>query len=364
MKKFITIFILLIIAAGVAFYFGWVRVEPGTFAVAHSTITGTLDYPLETGRIHWIWQKLIPKTFYLYEIQKEPFTAEIESSTALPRSENLTDFGTFRLTMNVKLQYRIDFDSAVTILSEGSIEDFHSQYKDEVSSIVNETASTFVVEGMTRYTYNVRTFDYSVLDSLKTELEKSILRHSGKYKLADVSVSIIFTEIPQLDVYAEALKKYYQFLERLYALKEEELKGESAYKEKQREEDIEFYRLKKYGELIEEYPDLLKYFYIQKFGEKAEVMVLPQDEATGFPKMLETEKTPSEKPAPEAKKPQPEETPKPETAPEQEPEGAERAVEQKEPQPVEPKKWYEYLMFWKNEKEVKEGDDNQEKTEE
>jgi hypothetical protein len=361
MKKLITVFILLIIAAGVAFYFGWVKVEPGTFAVAHSTITGTLDYPLETGNLHWIWQKLIPKTFYLFEIQKEPFTVEIESTTALPRSENLTDFGTFNLSMNVKLQYSIDFDSALTILNEGSIENFHPQYKDEVSSIVNERASAFVVEGMTRYTYNVRTFDYTVLGSLKTDLEQSILQHSEKYKLADVSVSIIFTEIPQLDVYAEALKKYYQFLESLYALKEEELKGESSYKEKQRTEDIEFYRLKKYGELIEEYPDLLKYFYIQKFGEKAEVMVLPQDEATGFPKMLEAEKALPKEPEPTEKKPQPEDTQTPGAAQEQEPE---RAVEEKGLEPPEPKKWYEYFMFWKHLTEDKPGDETQEKNEE
>jgi hypothetical protein len=300
MKKLITVFILLIIAAGVAFYFGWVKVEPGTFAVAHSTITGTLDYPLETGNLHWIWQKLIPKTFYLFEIQKEPFTVEIESTTALPRSENLTDFGTFNLSMNVKLQYSIDFDSALTILNEGSIENFHPQYKDEVSSIVNERASAFVVEGMTRYTYNVRTFDYTVLGSLKTDLEQSILQHSEKYKLADVSVSIIFTEIPQLDVYAEALKKYYQFLESLYALKEEELKGESSYKEKQRTEDIEFYRLKKYGELIEEYPDLLKYFY-RSLGKKRRSWSCPKTRQPGSRRCSRLKKRSPKSPSPQKK---------------------------------------------------------------
>jgi len=346
MKKLIFIFILLIIAAGVAFYFGWVKVEPGTFVVAHSTITGTLDYPLETGHLHWIWQKLIPKTFYLFEIQKEPFSVEIESSQTLPRSENLTDFGKFTLTTRVKLQYRIDFDAALTILSEGTLENFHSLYKDEVSSIVNEMTSEFVVEGMTRYTYNVRTFDYTVLDSLKTNIEQSILRHSEKYRLTDVSVSITFTEIPQLDVYAEALKKYYQFLESQYALKEQELKGESAFKKKQREEDIEFYRLEKYGELIEEYPDLLKYFYIQKFGEKAEVLVIPQEEKTGFPKMLEVEKTSPEEPEAE-ETPQPEDTGQAEAAQERAPEEAKRAVEEEESKPWKPEKWYEHLMFWK-----------------
>jgi hypothetical protein len=64
MKKFILIFILLIIAAGVVFYFGWVNVPPGSFAIAHSTLTGTVDYPLESGEINWLWQKLVPKSFH------------------------------------------------------------------------------------------------------------------------------------------------------------------------------------------------------------------------------------------------------------------------------------------------------------
>jgi hypothetical protein len=190
----------------------------------------------------------------------------------------------------------------------------------------------------------VRTFDYTVLDTLKQELEEKITEHSDVYRLKQTSVSIIYSEIPQLDVYIEALKKYFTHLESVFDLKELELKEESEYKKRQIAEDSEIARLKKYGELFTEYPILLKYLYIEKFGERAEVLVLPQDRETGFPMMLEPREKIIEKYfLPESEIPKMEE-------------GApgipqEKETEAREPPPTEEiperPKWYEYLKFWK-----------------
>ena len=346
MKKLIILFIFLLIAAGLAggtgFYFGWVKIEPETFGLAHSTITGTVDLPLESGNLYWFWQKLIPKTFYIYTIQREPYSIEFETSTSLPRSENLTDFGEFNLKMNVKLQYTIDFESAKGLFEEGLLNNFHNIYRDEIISLANETTSTFILEGMARYAYSTRTFDYTVLENIKDELEDNIVRHSKVYNLKYIAVSIIFIEIPQIEIYVEALKKYFSYLENLYSLKEVNYKKELEYKKKQRDEDYEFERLKKYGELISQYPELLKYFYIEKFGEKAEVIVMPQDEKTGFPRMLEYETEGKRKPfIPEdaemdiAEKPE---------------EDTEELAEEKEQEITSEEdlkdKWYESLKFW------------------
>lgn len=352
MKKILTLFILLIIAAGVGFYFGWVKIEPGTFGIAHSTITGTFEFPLESGNLYWFWQKLVPKTFHVYPISKEPYRIEFETSTALPKSEDLTDFGKFILTVNIKVQYKLNFESAKELFNNGLLINFQTLFNDELISLAEERTSAFIVEGMTRYTYSARTFDYTVLDDMKTELETNILRHSAKYKLEDVTLSIIYIQIPQIDIYVEALKKYYLFMENLYSLKEEELVKESDLQKKRQEEDLELYRLEKYGELISQYPDLLKYFYIQKFGEKAEVLVLPHDEITGFPKMLESDAKRESKGILSE-----EGAPKEKYAATEEEAGV--TVEQPEEKPKdlidEPakKKWYEPLIFWK---QLKKGD--------
>jgi hypothetical protein len=62
---------------------------------------------------------------------------------------------------------------------------------------------------------------------------------------------------------------------------------ESEYLKRIKEEEFEIGRLRKYGELISEYPNILKFLYIEKLSDKIEVIVLPQDEKTGFPEMLE-----------------------------------------------------------------------------
>jgi len=348
MKKAIWIFILLIIAAGVVFYFGWERIEPETFGLAHSTITGTIDFPLESGNLYWFWQKLIPKSFHVYRLKREPYGFEFEIGTVLPKSENLTDFGSFTLRMKTSVKYRIDFESAKLLFSSGLLSGFHEFFLEEVSSLASEAASTFVVEGMTRYTYSVRTFDYTMLDDLKKNLEKEVQKRGENYRLQDVDVIIIYTEIPQLDIYVEALKRFYQHLENAYLLKEKEFEKQSEYRKKELEEDIEIARLRKYGDLFSEFPVLLKYLYIEKFGERAEVVVIPQEERTGFPPMLETEPEKGGKVfLPEVQAPKAEEEemrtgeqeaikPEPEQEPlEIEPEGIQKK-----------KKWYEHLKFW------------------
>jgi len=65
------------------------------------------------------------------------------------------------------------------------------------------------------------------------------------------------------------------------------MRMDSEQLKKRKEEEFELERLRKYGELISEYPDILKFLYLEKLSEKIEVIVLPQNEKTGFPEMLE-----------------------------------------------------------------------------
>ena len=346
MKTVIIIFILLIIAAGAVFYFGWIKIEPDFFGLAHSTISGTVNFPLESGNLYWLWQKLIPKTFYLYLIEKEPYTVDTGVAASLPKSESLKDFGNFVLKMKVNVQYKIDFAAAKKLLENGLLTDFKEFYKNEISSLANEMVSAFIIEGMTRYAYSARLFDYKVLDDLKDELVGNVMEYSRLYSLKNVKVSITFSEIPQIDVYVEALKRYSAYMESLYALKEEGILKESEYLKRQMDEDLEFERLRRYGELISQYPHLLKYFYIQKLSERVEVIVLPQDESTGFPRMLNEEELGVKRFLPE------------ETVPEKTVAPSEQEAEweiQEQPSEEKPgeeeetavkRKWYEYVKFW------------------
>ena len=287
MKTAIIIIVLLIAAAGTAFYFGWVKVEPDEIGLAHSTITGTIDYPVESGRIYWFWQKLVPKTFYLYTVQKKSATTETKITASLPKSDKLIDYGRFDLEIDIRVQYRIDFEAARGLLDNGILINFHNFFTDSISTRANEIMSSFIIQGLAGYADYIEYFDYHVFDLLDREIENDILEYSSNYNLKDVHVSVVFIEVPQVETYVSAIKSYSKYMENFFAIKEEEMRIDSEQLKKRKEEEFELDRLRKYGELISEYPDILKFMYIEKLSEKIEVIVLPQNEKTGFPEMLE-----------------------------------------------------------------------------
>ena len=87
MKKFIFWLIFLIIIAGVVGYFGWIRVPENNVALGFSTITGYDTAFMESGKINWRWQKLIPKCYVLKMYPLDTESTEISVSQSLPSGE-------------------------------------------------------------------------------------------------------------------------------------------------------------------------------------------------------------------------------------------------------------------------------------
>lgn len=359
MKKAILILVLLVLAGCAVLYFGWVNIKPGYFGIAHSTLTGTVGYPLETGRVHWLWQKLIPKSFHLYTVDKQPRSLEFDASYPLPGKEQLQEFGTFDLVLHTSVQYSIGFDAARGLIDLGILSGFEDHLKNEISDRVGDGVSDFILENMIRHSQYDAGISYGSLDTLKKKIEVLLRDTVLKYGLSETSWSVTFREIPQIDLYNDALDRYFAHLEMAYQYKKEQLDREAVYLTRQKENELEIDRWEKYGELISRYPELLKYFYIEKFSGQADVLVLPQNEATGFPKMLEPwELYPKEPPPgtvtpPSAAKPGTLEGSAEEGGRIEEPAGHE--AERKIDTPVADegegkegvKKWYESLMFWK-----------------
>lgn len=345
MKKVILILVLLILATGTGFYFGWVNVEPETFSLAHSTLTGTLDYPLESGNIHWLWQKLVPKSFHLYTFKKEPYSMEIEFLFPLPGSEELKEYGNFAIGGTVVVQYRVDYDTANVLLEYGIIEDFEIFFSKGFRSRAEESLTQYVLDRLSNYSLMTESFDYAAIGELKKQMESSAADYAEEYKLSEVKTQIAFSVIPQIETYQKALSRYFEYMENISRMKTEDIKLESKHRLMREEDDVEIERLRKYGELIDQYPGLLKYFYIEKFSEQTRVLVLPESESTGFPKMLEQDETGRQK---ELLQPEPEQ--KAETLPpaaEEEkplPEGEIRQEELVEGGDSD--RWYNRLKFW------------------
>lgn len=343
MKKAILILVLLILAAGVCFYFGWVNVQPGTFYLAHSTLTGTVDYPLESGRLYWLWQKLVPKSFHLYELKTEPYTARFDFTLPLPGSEILEEYGRFSLDGSVQVEYNVDFDTALNLLENGIIDGFEAHIERGLSARTQDTLTAYLLDTLADTTLMIQRLGYGSVERLRDILAKEIGEYATGYGLYDVRPHITFGTLPQIETYKKALTSYLEFMEGLNAEKAEYSRREWKQKMRLAEEDMEIERLRKYGELIAEYPSLLKYLYITQLNNKVRVLVLPEDKSSGFPMMLESDRPRVEKELlPPVFDEEVEEPSSSGTISDEEsfPEEMETAEETDIP-------WYQYLMFWK-----------------
>jgi len=341
-KRIIFWFILIVVAGGGVLFLGMVTIEPGFFGIASSSITGLVDKPLESGAFHWFWQRLVPGTFILNAIEKKPKFVDFEASFAMPGSENLKEFGGFDIALRVEVQYFITFESAKLLLERGILDSFHSLFQKELENLVEGTASSFVLGdllGTPGSSGEASTAGHETFDSLREDLRKKIAARARQYLLGNATVGVVLTRVPELKIYTEAIGSYSRYVEFIYARKEEEFKKGLELENRKRLQELEFDRLTTFGDLLSRYPVLLKLLYIEKFGEKADVIVIPGDPDTGFPKMLEQLSGVEEqrrKPGPGAQRG--EAGANNETVP---------AGGGNESGAVRSKRWYEGLIFWR-----------------
>ena len=298
-------------------------------------------------------------------VERTPITQSFTTTHPLPGSQQLSEFGSFKLTIQTDIQYSIEFEAAVHLIESGLYDEFSEHFAGLVSAKIDEAVAGFVLENMTRYSQYDEEISYSMLDGLERSIDNRMADAVREYKLADASWSITYIEIPQIELYNDALERYFSHLEKVYRFKEEELDRESEQLAIMNEYDMEIERWEKYGELIQKYPELLKFFYIEKFSEQADVLVIPQNESTGFPKMLEPwellsrtpPKTVETPPPPKKEDIAPEPQKEDETAPSsldsgQSMEQPSRETEsgdfsEQDADMQDEETWYRKLMFWK-----------------
>jgi len=387
MKKAILITLLVIVVGGGIFYLGWINVPQGSFGVLYSTFTGTINRPIEGGKINWYWQKVIPKTYSIRFFEKKPVVIETVEEIPLPGYQDLKEYGNFLLKFNVTSIFTLNFDAARALTEQNLIDNYIDRFSEIQSSRAKKIASDFILKIFKR-TPDIN-LTYSELEKLKESIENEINKVYNSYKIKNVGVEVSFENIPSIEGYRRAYKAYLKTLDLLAKAKEKqaELEAtiiekqnliESSLKEKEAQEESKLLVLKKYGELFREYPELLKYMYLERFGSNANVVVIPIEPETGFPKLLENlpygrgpgteEALPKEpiSPLPELKTPELEEklpekpgetAPAPPTIKEEKPEtsGAEKAETIEPTQQSESTKEFEEeksfidkLKFWQN----------------
>ena len=119
MKKVIAIFFILLISAGVVFYFGWTqfKVGAGECGVLISKTSGVNREPVLPGKFSWHWECLLPTNAVLRVFSLKPRSATKTVSGSLPSA----DVYSTAFQSAPDFSYRFDFICTAHVTPENII---------------------------------------------------------------------------------------------------------------------------------------------------------------------------------------------------------------------------------------------------
>lgn len=284
MKKILFFMFLFIAAAGAVLYFGWIQIPENKSALFFSSITGYEENLLETGKFHWRWQKLIPRTSKTFLINTAPEKAEIRLDGKLPSADaysvNMPGKPDFSYALSADAVYTLKQDYIAERLVKGL-----SASGDEESSEITETvyAETGrkienVLRSEVEKSFTDKTGSFSdnrdFLDKMfSSERLSSLIQESVEgIELKEFGVTRIV--IPDINLYRAAVKIYEDIVSgKKQQLLESEMK--SAVYDSELRKRLE--TLEKYGEILTKYPILLEYLKINPEGDILNENIMKQE---------------------------------------------------------------------------------------
>ena len=263
MKKFIFWLFFLIIIAGVVGYFGWIRVPENNVALGFSTITGYDTAFMESGKINWRWQKLIPKCYVLKMYPLDTEAAEIEVSQLLPSGDlyasEMAGNPDFSFAVKIATAYKIKEDSLYSMAVSGALGDngltsFYATVKEKMQNVASSLLGEEMAKAMDGGSFSQKALE----DGVKAKIQG---------QLADIDIisfDTVSAKFPDMELYKAAKAKYMENLAKKEALAAQQQEI-SAQHEKAKEDmnakiEQRIELLKKYGELLTQYPILIEYF--------------------------------------------------------------------------------------------------------
>jgi hypothetical protein len=256
MRKFVVSFVILIIAAGVAFYFGWIQLQlpADTYGVIFTKTSGFEPTVVKPGAFVWRWQRLLPTNLTLYTFKLAPQQTEISSDGALPSgslySQYLDGKPDFSYKIAVSVSYLLNPDALPRLMTQDSVtpktldawyENFAKQCTAVAENFIsNQAASGAIVAGGFA----------AIQGGLLAELQKSF---------PDVRFTAVTPDTIQLPDAALYLKAKQQYLSIVDAEQQGRQQAAVARTNLDQLASQRIDMLRRFGELFNQYPVLLKY---------------------------------------------------------------------------------------------------------
>lgn len=259
MKKAIVILVLLILVAGTAFYFGWVQFQlpPGTVGVIFTKTSGWDSDVVEAGQFAWRWEALLPTNLTLYVVDADPVTVGVLRTGSLPSGSLYGGFlegsPTFEYEVRFDVTYRVAPGELPRLIEEGVIEGSEiSVWYDRMNESIESRALDLVSEAMESAS------EASSGERISRFAESMERRLSAALPEVEVvSVSPRRISVPDMDLYREARNLYFAAMEARRDAIQEAMAATSTTEVL---EEARLGTLRRYGEVLSEYPVLLDYF--------------------------------------------------------------------------------------------------------
>ncbi len=256
--KYVIFFVFLILIAGGLFYAGWIQIhlDENTYAVAYTKSNGYLKDVYSPGNFSWSVYRLIPGNFKLIKFLLKPQIRKESMSGILPSGKVYGKFLPGQPDFDFKLIFSISFaikpDKLPELVSAGSLTpqtlmQLYTQTADSLRVNIRNLFFQKVSESDTKG--NNLFFTNSFSDSVKQMVKNKF----SSFKL--LNFSPIEITIPDLKLYKKARDTYFAFLDSRSSF---EITDSQKTVETELRERSKMELLKRYGELLKQYPELVQ----------------------------------------------------------------------------------------------------------
>jgi hypothetical protein len=262
MRRFIVTIVILLMLSIAVFLTGWVslRLEPGRYGVVTSKTGGIWPEVLQAGDFHWTAAALLPTNLHIASFAPIELERIIELQGTMPSAEIYRSFIAGEPDFSWSVTVRLLASPRITALPElvHRLALDGDQALAEWLNVEMELAVAELRSAIFAYSSSLEGSQGLLSGAAEAELLASL---AARRPLLEVrGLSIIAARLPDAALYEGARQLYLAYIENYQASIEPALARASTLAA---EEQVRLDILKRYGDLLERYPDLIDYLAIQ-----------------------------------------------------------------------------------------------------
>ena len=276
-KSVIFNIIILLIAAAVVFFIGWMQftLKEGTVGIMSSKTGGLYNQPIEAGKFQWKWERLLPTNVTVRNFSTEPHQSRQVVSGSLPSgsiySQQLSLPADFTYRLEFKMQLSVTAGEILKLVKNGLVTDQESldSYLEQKAKLVSQHIADYIIsaEGNSNQQEAGRLVQPMVLS--QSETAALVAQYQDDFSGFSLdSVEILSAKIPDISLYRSAKASYQIYTDKLNETLEKMAQTQA---ESLASQDTAMQQLEHFASLLEKYPQLTE---LSKNGNLSDILSL------------------------------------------------------------------------------------------